>query len=68
MTDEETPTPMPASSASGWRKALVTCQPPIGVQAVDSADSGVLRDAVCEHDVEREQAGVGERKGEAERL
>ena len=69
---------MPAASATGSVKAGTAAQPAIGVtadqrdqhragQAVDPAIPGP-RDPVGEHDVGGEQAGVGQRERDAERL
>ena len=79
ITDEEMPTPTPAASATGSARAGAAAQPPIGVtddrgdehgraEAVDPAAAAARGGAVGEHDVEREQRGVGEREGEPERL
>ena len=69
MTDELMPTPTPASSAIGSVSAGPAAQPPIGVtttaatsiasaEPVDAAQARQPRDAVGEHDVEREAAAA----------
>src|SRR6266540_4626346 len=78
MTEEATPTPMPAPSATGSSNAFAAPKPPIGVIAtaaisIAAASPSIrsraaLRETrVREHDVDREQGGVGEREGDAER-
>ena len=73
------PTATPAASTTGSVSAGTAAQPPIGVatrsatsidrtERIDSARPGEPGDAVPEHDVEREEGGVREREGDAERL
>ncbi len=79
MTLDETPTPMPARIAIGSVRAGTTAQPGDRrdhdggdehreAEPVDAGDGGMARGAVREHDVEREQSGVGEGERHAERL
>ena len=79
ITDEEMPTPTPAASATGsrevparrpsrrsaWRRRARRASTP---ERVDAARPRASRDAVAEHDVEREQGRVRDREGDAERL
>ena len=70
------PTPMPAASATGSSRAGTAAQPASGVTttaatSIEAARPSMPlapRDAVAEHDVEREQPGVGEGERDAERL
>ena len=79
ITDEAMPTPIPAASATGSVNAG-TARPARqrrhddqrhehrSAERVDAARFAAAGDAVPEHDVEREEDGVGERERDAERL
>ena len=77
ITDDATPTPIPAASATGSANAGMALHPRPGYddrsqehrgrETVESAERLAPRESVREHDVDREQQGVREGKGEARR-
>ena len=78
MTEEDTPTPTPAAErpriaergrggAAGERRDDHRRDHHRSGEAVDAAQAGVLGDAVGKDDVEREEDGVRDREGHAER-
>src|SRR5215207_7418995 len=79
ITDDATPTPIPAASATGSSSAGSAAQPPIGVTTTSATSIDAARPSIpiarspcatllTEDDVRGEEHGVRERESDAERL